>query len=38
MVSKARISQYFDKHIDLFLFKDDKNINCIVTLFEIVGL
>jgi hypothetical protein len=38
MVSKARISQYFDKHIDLFLFKDGINIHSVVTLFEIVGL
>jgi hypothetical protein len=38
MTSKTTTSQYFDKHINLFLFKDDKNINCFVTLFENVGL
>jgi len=38
MTSKIATSQYFYNHIYLFLFKHNKIINWIVTLFEIVGL
>jgi thioredoxin 1 len=37
MTSKTTTSQYFYNHIYLFLFKHNKIINWIVTLFEIVA-